>query len=84
MAEQRRTISGDGQYAAYPVKWIRDVRITQHQLATGRAVSAGCSYSCDQPAFNADGRDVVFQSSAGGIVPGDANGKSQVFVRHFG
>ncbi|MFI1829042.1 TolB family protein [Streptomyces sp. NPDC020412] len=43
----------------------------------------------DQPAtaevdsVSAGGRDVVFQSAADGIVPGDANGTSDVFVRRF-
>ncbi|MFD5558216.1 TolB family protein [Streptomyces sp. NPDC127068] len=43
----------------------------------------------DQPAtaeadsVSADGRDVVFQSAADGIVPGDTNGTSDVFVRRF-
>ncbi|WP_369382869.1 hypothetical protein [Streptomyces sp. cg36] len=43
----------------------------------------------DQPAtaetdsVSAGGRDVVFQSAADGIVPGDTNGKPDVFVRRF-
>ncbi|GHE35886.1 hypothetical protein GCM10018785_01980 [Streptomyces longispororuber] len=43
----------------------------------------------DQPAtaevdsVSADGRDVVFQSAADGIVPGDTNGKPDVFVRRL-
>ncbi|MER7666862.1 hypothetical protein ABTY61_00160 [Kitasatospora sp. NPDC096128] len=54
------TVSGDGAYVAYAVRWMRNVRITQFQVGTGRSISANCSYSCDQPAFNADGSYLAF------------------------
>lgn len=54
---QPPAISGDGQYVAYPVQWMNNVRIRQYQVSTGRTVSADCSaYSCNQPVLNADGR----------------------------
>lgn len=54
---QPPAISGDGEYVAYPVRWQRNVRVRQYQVATGKTVSADCSaYSCDQPSLNADGR----------------------------
>jgi hypothetical protein len=39
--------------------------------------------SAGTDAVSADGRDVVFQSAADDIVPGDTNGKSDVFLRQF-
>ncbi|AZK98009.1 MULTISPECIES: hypothetical protein [Streptomyces] len=35
------------------------------------------------PSLSAGGRDVVFQSTADDIVPGDTNGTSDVFLRTF-
>ncbi|MFE0105251.1 hypothetical protein [Streptomyces sp. NPDC059009] len=39
--------------------------------------------SAETDAVSTGGRDVVFQSTADDIVPGDTNGKSDVFVRRF-
>lgn len=33
-----------------------------------------------EPAISSDGRHVAFQSRAGNLVPGDINGRSDVFV----
>ncbi|WKU42803.1 hypothetical protein Q3V23_01245 [Streptomyces sp. VNUA116] len=54
---QPPVISGDGEYVAYPVQWMRNVRIRQYEVGTGRTASADCSaYSCNQPSLSADGR----------------------------
>lgn len=54
---QSPAISGDGEYVAYPVQWVNNVRIRQYQVSTGRTISADCSaYSCNQPSLSADGR----------------------------
>jgi YD repeat-containing protein len=37
--------------------------------------------ACSAPAISGDGRHVAFHSAATNLVPGDANGKSDVFVR---
>jgi Tol biopolymer transport system component len=46
--------------------------------ASGTGQPAGNSYSTS---INANGRYVVFESSAGNVVPGDTNNASDVFVR---
>ncbi|MFJ9690787.1 hypothetical protein [Kitasatospora sp. NPDC101183] len=57
---------------------LRDLQTGTDRTVSDQPASAGVR------AVSSGGRDVVFQSTAGGIVPGDANGKSQVYVRHFG
>ncbi|MFI9721479.1 hypothetical protein ACIHFE_17805 [Streptomyces sp. NPDC052396] len=56
---------------------LRDLQTDTDKVVSDRPASAGAH------AVSADGRDVVFQSTAGDIVPGGTNGKSHVFVRHF-
>ncbi|MFD9482895.1 WD40 repeat domain-containing protein [Streptomyces sp. NPDC059991] len=57
---QSPVISGDGEYVAYPVQWMNNVRIRQDQVSTGRTASADCSaYSCSQPSLSADGRSIA-------------------------
>ncbi|WEB38582.1 hypothetical protein MOV08_04225 [Streptomyces yunnanensis] len=54
---QPPVISGDGEYVAYTVKWMRDVRVRQYQVSTGSTASANCeAYSCNQPSLSADGQ----------------------------
>lgn len=65
------------QAAGGPSLVLRDLRTgTDETVAEGPA-SAGTD------AVSADGRDVVFRSAADDLVPGDTNGKSDVFVRHL-
>ncbi|MFD7687784.1 hypothetical protein [Streptomyces sp. NPDC059781] len=53
-------ISGDGEYAAYSVRWFNDVRIRLNQVSTVREISLNClAYSCGQPSLSADGRYVA-------------------------
>ncbi|MEV7596051.1 hypothetical protein AB0O91_01515 [Kitasatospora sp. NPDC089797] len=66
------------QGATGPSLVLRDLRAGTDRTVADQPASAGLH------AVSAGGRDVVFQSTAGGIVPGEANGKSQLFVRHFG
>ncbi|MFJ2774560.1 WD40 repeat domain-containing protein [Streptomyces sp. NPDC087300] len=57
---QAPVISGDGEYVAYPVQWVNDVRIRQYQVRTGATASLNCSaYTCNQPSLSADGRYVA-------------------------
>ncbi|WP_079125954.1 PD40 domain-containing protein [Streptomyces sp. ERV7] len=57
---QPPAISGNGEYAAYPVQWMNNVRIRQYEVGSGRTASADCSaYSCDQPSLNADGLHIA-------------------------
>ena len=50
---------------------------TRVSVGSGGAQSGGDSY---QPAVSGDGRLVAFESAAAGIVAGDSNGKTDVFV----
>ncbi|MEU9719761.1 hypothetical protein [Streptomyces sp. NPDC047976] len=56
---------------------LRDLETGTDQVVSDRPASAGID------AVSAGGRDVVFQSAADDLVPGDTNGKSDVFVRHL-
>ncbi|MFD0319184.1 hypothetical protein [Streptomyces flavalbus] len=59
-------VSGDGGYVAYPLTWVRNVRIRQYQVATGFTASVNClAYSCNQPSLTQDGRTahVVYWNS---------------------
>ncbi len=47
---------------------------------TGRPANAE---STSFPALSADGRTVAFGSRASNLVPGDTNGRDDIFVRHF-
>lgn len=60
-----------------PSLTLRDLRTGTDEIVSDQPASAGVD------AVSAGGRDVVFQSAAGDIVPGDTNGKSDVFVRRF-
>ncbi|MER8236325.1 hypothetical protein [Streptomyces sp. NPDC094049] len=57
---QPPTVSGDGQYAAYPLQWVRNVRVRLEQVATGSNISANCmADSCNQVSLSADGRYIT-------------------------
>ncbi|RCH64472.1 hypothetical protein DT019_32660 [Streptomyces sp. SDr-06] len=77
-------IDPTGSYLLYapndatgPSLMLRDLRAGTDEVVSNQPASAGVD------AVSAGGRDVVFQSTADDIVPGDTNGKSDVFVRHF-
>ncbi|CAL9656748.1 hypothetical protein SUDANB126_06834 [Streptomyces sp. enrichment culture] len=56
---------------------LRDLETGTDAIVSNQPASAGTD------AVSAGGRDVVFHSTADDIVPGDTNGKSDVFVRRF-
>ncbi|MCX4235040.1 hypothetical protein [Streptomyces ortus] len=77
-------IDPTGRYLLYtpqdtsgPSLVLRDLVTGTDETVSDRPASAGTD------AVSASGRDVVFQSAADDIVPGDTNGTSDVFVRHF-
>ncbi|MEV5595286.1 hypothetical protein [Streptomyces sp. NPDC052496] len=77
-------IDPTGRYLLYaphdtngPSLTLRDLRKGTDETVSNQPASAGTD------AVSAGGRDVVFQSTADGIVPDDTNGKSDVFVRRF-
>ena len=53
---------------------------TTERVSLGPNGIQGNDFSAN-PALSADGRLVAFDSSASNLVPGDTNGKSDVFVR---
>ncbi|MFI6644793.1 hypothetical protein [Streptomyces sp. NPDC050504] len=47
-------ITGDGQYVAYSIPWMRNIRVRQDQVQTGATGSFNClAYTCDQPSLSA-------------------------------
>ncbi|MFJ8233341.1 WD40 repeat domain-containing protein [Streptomyces sp. NPDC094448] len=60
-----------------PALTLRDLRTGTDEIVSNQPASAGTD------AVSAGGRDVVFQSTAADLVPGDTNGKSDVFLRTF-
>jgi Tol biopolymer transport system component len=88
-------ISADGRYVAFASEATNLVRadtngstdIFVHDLQTGRTArvsvaSDGAQANGDAftPSISGDGRFVAFATDAGNLVPGDANGASDVFV----
>ena len=61
--------------------FVRDVRAGTTErvsLAPGGGQADGDSW---RPSLSADGRHVAFSSNATDLVPGDTNGRTDVFVR---
>ncbi|MCM2390757.1 hypothetical protein [Streptomyces albipurpureus] len=56
---------------------LRDLQTGTDETVSAQPASAGID------AVSAGGRDVVFQSEAEDIVPGDTNGRTDVFLRSF-
>lgn len=77
-------IDPTGRYLLYaphdtsgPSLMLRDLQTGTDEIVSNQLASAGTD------AVSAGGRDVVFHSTADDIVPGDTNGKSDVFIRRF-
>lgn len=77
-------IDPTGHYLLYaptdtsgPSLMLRDLETGTEEIVSNHVASAGTD------AVSAAGRDVVFHSAAVDIVPGDTNGKSDVFIRRF-
>lgn len=54
--------------------------ITRISVGPGGVQANGPSYAGAAPTFSGDGRFFVFESNASNLVPGDTNGKADVFV----
>ncbi|MCM2389744.1 hypothetical protein [Streptomyces albipurpureus] len=77
-------IDPTGRYLLYAPHHTNGPSLTLRDLQTGtEEIVSNQPASARTDAVSAGGRDVVFQSTADDIVPGDTNGKSDVFVRHF-
>jgi Tol biopolymer transport system component len=83
-------ISGDGRYVAFhSTAWdlvpgdtngaVADVFVWDATTGTTTRITDGNNDSFS-PAISADGRYITFYSSAWNLVPGDLNGKTDVFV----
>ncbi|MEW2394663.1 hypothetical protein [Streptomyces sp. NPDC046862] len=77
-------IDPTGRYLLYapndaggPALTLRDLQTGTDEAVSDQPASAGTD------SVSSDGRDVVFQSTADDIVPGDTNGKSDIFIRRF-
>ncbi|MEU6389429.1 hypothetical protein [Streptomyces sp. NPDC046939] len=77
-------IDPTGRYLLYtpldtsgPSLVLRDLRTGTDETVTDQPATAGAD------SVSAGGRDVIFSSKADNIVPGDTNGKADVFVRRF-
>lgn len=77
-------IDPTGRYLLYapndttgPSLVLRDLQTGTDEIVSNQPATAGTD------TVSAGGRDVVFHSTADDIVPGDTNGKSDVFVRRF-
>jgi len=90
------SISADGRFVAFhsgafnlvagDTNGIWDVFVHDRRSSVTERVSlsstgAQGNFRSDFPALSADGRFVAFQSVASNLVPGDANGGTDVFVR---
>jgi Periplasmic component of the Tol biopolymer transport system len=91
------SISWDGRYVAFSTEssnlvprdtnGFRDVFVRDRWAGTTRRVSVsteGAQGDADSssPSLSADGSDVSFESLASNLVPGDTNGRFDVFVQH--
>ena len=91
------SISGDGRYVAFRSNagdglvdadtgsgrqvYVRDVTARRTEWLTPDAGGGPSDGEADAPSISADGRMVAFSSTATDLVPGDANGQPDVFVR---
>jgi Tol biopolymer transport system component len=77
-------ISGDGQWVAFVTagQVFARHRVTgAAQLVSASAEGAPANHDCFSPAISGDGRFIAFWSSATNLVPGDTNGRRDIFVR---
>ena len=91
------TISADGRFVAFlseardiapgPASGFQEVFVRDQLTGVMERITVGLAgepsyggYS-DPPGFSADGRYVVFPSSAANLVPNDTEGTSDIFVR---
>jgi Tol biopolymer transport system component len=90
------SISSDGRYVAFysdatnlvpgDTNGTEDIFVRDRQLGTTERVQPGlggaqANQFSDFPSISADGRYVAFRSEASNLVPGDTNGRLDVFVR---
>jgi Tol biopolymer transport system component len=85
LSDSSDLVAGDANGALFDV--FRRDRVTGTTLLVSRTAGGGQSASGVSqvaPDLSDDGSVVAFASTAGDLVPGDANGFTDVFVRHVG
>jgi Tol biopolymer transport system component len=86
------SISGDGRFVAFAGEfeigfeaglqiYVRDRRDRSTALVSEAAAGGGGDGRSDVPSISSDGRFVAFRSEATDLVPGDTNGRADIFVR---
>jgi Tol biopolymer transport system component len=90
------SISGDGRFVAFASiaanlvpgdtngitdVFVHDRRNRTTERASLTSTGAQAQTFGSEPEISADGRFVAFQANTGGLVPGDTNGKADVYVR---
>lgn len=68
-------------FAQYPQLYARDLAAGTTSLLSVNAAGEPADYGVDTSVVSGDGTRVVFTSSATNLVPGDANGERDVFLR---
>ena len=78
------SISADGDLVAFRGPsanvFVHDPRYGTTALVSIDPIGAEANLPCEDPAISADGRCVVFSSTATNLVSGDTNGAADVFV----
>jgi Tol biopolymer transport system component len=80
-------MSADGRFVAFQSGagiYVRDRQTGGLELVSVTGEGAPAEGSSSAPSMSADGRFIAFQSDAGNLVPGDTNGKRDVFVAERG
>ena len=94
----RPDISADGTYVAFSSDasnlvgldtngvadvFVRDIRADETIRVSVSSTGAESNNSSSQPSISAEGTHVAFVSRASNLVPSDANGKRDVFLRNW-
>jgi Tol biopolymer transport system component len=92
------TISNDGRYVAFTSDatnlvsgdtngasdvFVRDLKLQKTRRVAVSSTGAQGTDNSTAPIISGNGGSVVFSSSASNLVPGDTNGKEDVFVRNL-
>lgn len=74
-------VSASGTNVNCPDVFIKNLETGETRLVSATASGAQGDQASMRPAVSADGRFVAFRSSATNLVPGDSNGKADIFLK---
>ena len=74
-------VSTSGTNINCPDVFIKNLQSGELRLVSASAVGEPGNLESRQPAISADGRFVAFRSAASNLVPGDTNGKADVYIK---